>query len=64
VSLVIFNMLGQEVRQLANGQQPAGYHTVIWDGRDKAGRPVPSGVYYYRLQAGSFTETKKMVVAK
>jgi hypothetical protein len=64
VTLVIYNMLGQEVRKLVNGEQPAGYHTVVWDGRDKAGRPVPSGVYYYRLQAGSFTETKKMVVAK
>jgi photosystem II stability/assembly factor-like uncharacterized protein len=63
-SLTIYNMLGQEVRKLVNTQQPAGYHTVVWDGRDNAGRPVPSGVYHYRLQAGSFTMTKRMLMAK
>jgi hypothetical protein len=64
VSLTIYNMLGQKVRELINAQQPAGYHTAIWDGRDNAGRPVPTGVYHYRLQAGSFTVTKKMLMAK
>jgi len=64
VSLTIYNMLGQEVRKLVNAQQPAGYHTAIWDGRDNAGRPVPTGIYHYRLQAGSFTMTKKMLMAK
>ncbi|MCG3120761.1 MAG: hypothetical protein ALAOOOJD_03601 [bacterium] len=64
VSLAIYNMLGQEVRKLVDAQQPAGYHTAIWDGRDNAGRPLPSGVYHYRLQAGSFTMTKKMLLAK
>jgi len=64
VSLVIYNMLGQEVRKLVDAQQPAGYHTAIWDGRDNAGRSLPTGVYHYRLQAGSFTVTKKMLMAK
>jgi hypothetical protein len=64
VSLTIYNMLGQEVRKLVNANQPAGYHTAIWDGRDNSGRPVPTGVYHYRLQAGSFTTTKKMLMAK
>jgi hypothetical protein len=64
VSLTIYNMLGQEVRKLVNAKQPAGYHTAIWDGRDNSGRPVPTGVYHYRLQAGSFTMTKKMLMAK
>jgi lysophospholipase L1-like esterase len=64
VSLTIYNMLGQEVRKLVNTQQPAGYHTVVWDGRDKSGRLVPSGVYHYRLQAGSFTMTKRMLMTK
>jgi lysophospholipase L1-like esterase len=64
VSLTIYNMLGQEVRKLVNGQQPAGYHTAVWDGRDSAGRRVPSGVYHYRLQAGNFTVTKRMLMAK
>jgi len=64
VSLTIYNMLGQEVRKLVNGQQPAGYHTAMWDGRDNAGRRVPSEVYHYRLQAGNFTVTKRMLMAK
>jgi hypothetical protein len=64
VRLVIYNVLGQEVRQLVNSQQPAGYHTAIWDGRDNAGRLVPSGIYHYRIQAGSFKMTKKMLMAK
>ncbi len=64
VSLTIYNMLGQEVRKLVSGQQPAGYHTAVWDGRDNAGRLLPSGVYHYRLQAGSFTMTKKTLLAK
>jgi hypothetical protein len=64
VRLTIYNALGQEVRMLMNRQQPAGYHTVVWDGRDQYGRPAPSGIYFYRLQAGSFTATKKMLLAK
>jgi flagellar hook assembly protein FlgD len=64
VSLTIYNMLGQEVRKLMSGQQPVGYHTVVWDGRDQSGRPAPAGVYFYRLRAGSFTVTKKMLLAK
>ncbi|MDZ7362854.1 MAG: Ig-like domain-containing protein [candidate division KSB1 bacterium] len=64
VSLTIYNMLGQEVRKLVNAQQPAGYHTAMWDGRDNAGRLVPTGVYHYRIQAGSFTMTKRMLMAK
>jgi hypothetical protein len=64
VSLTIYNMLGQQVRKLVSAQQPAGYHTVVWDGRDNFGRRVPSGVYHYRLQAGNFTVTKRMLMAK
>jgi flagellar hook assembly protein FlgD len=64
VNLVIYNMLGQEVRKLVNAQQPAGYHTAVWDGRDNSGRLVPTGVYHYRIQAGNFTMTKRMLMAK
>lgn len=64
VTLTIYNSLGQEVRRLVDGLKPAGYHTVIWNGKDQNGRAVPSGVYHYRLQAGDFIATKKMVLAK
>ncbi|GEM_PF-6163347 len=64
VALSIFNSLGQEVRRLVDRAQPAGYHLVTWNGRDQNGKPVPSGVYHYRLQVGDFVSTKKMIMAK
>jgi hypothetical protein len=65
VSLVIYNSLGQEVRRLIEQQQPAGYHHATWNGRDQNGKPLPSGIYHYRLQVGNdFTVTKKMLMAK
>ena len=65
VSLIIFNALGQEVRRLVDRVQPAGYHQVTWNGRDHNGKPVPSGMYHYRLQVGDeVVATKKMLLAK
>ncbi|MDZ7268028.1 MAG: Ig-like domain-containing protein [candidate division KSB1 bacterium] len=64
VRLVIYNALGQFVRLLVHREQPAGFHTVVWDGRDRNGNPVPSGIYHYRLEAEGFVMTKKMVLAK
>jgi predicted GH43/DUF377 family glycosyl hydrolase len=57
VSLKIFNALGQEVEELVNGERSPGSHLVQWSASN-----VPSGIYFYRLQAGEFVETKKMVV--
>ncbi len=62
--LSIYNALGQEVRRLVEREQPAGYHLATWNGRDQQGKPVPSGVYHYRLQAGDFVSTKRMILAK
>ena len=64
VNLVVYNILGQAVKVLVNGSQGAGYHTARWDSRDEIGRPVATGVYFYRLQAGSFVQVKKMLLAK
>jgi hypothetical protein len=64
VTLTIYNLLGQPVRKLVHEQRAAGTHTVVWDGRNENGEQVPSGVYHYRLQAGSFVETKKMLLMK
>jgi len=50
-SLKIYNVLGQEVRTLAEGEHKAGRHQAVWDGRDGRGRKVSSGVYFYRLTA-------------
>ena len=59
VNLIIYNLRGQEVALLFNGNMPAGNHQVIWDASSMA-----SGVYLYRLQAGKFTETRKMNLLK
>lgn len=64
VDLRVYDILGREVRSLVNEVRDAGSFTVTWDGKNNAGRMVASGVYIYRLQAGSFTATKKMVMMK
>ncbi len=55
---------GQEVRLLVQKFQSAGNYTVVWDGRDAAGRQVSTGMYVYRLQAGADVVTRKMLLAK
>jgi hypothetical protein len=60
VTVKVFNITGQEVRTLVNGQYEAGMHTVNWNGRDNNGHAVASGVYLYQLQAGSFKQVRKM----
>jgi len=64
VKLVIYNMLGQEVRTLVNNRQDAGYKTVVWDGLNNRGSRVASGIYIYRLQAGDFVQARKMILMK
>jgi hypothetical protein len=64
VNLRIYNIAGQTVRTLKRERMTAGYHQVRWDGRDFSGREVGSGVYFYRIQAGEFRETKRMVLLK
>ena len=64
VSLEIFNTRGQKVRVLVDKYQPAGIQTINWDVRDQSGKPLAAGIYLYRLQAGSFTATRKMCLVK
>jgi len=59
VKLKIFNVLGQEVETLVNEEKSAGTYEVNWNATN-----LPSGVYFYRLQSGSFDETKKMILLK
>jgi len=63
VRLVVFNALGQEVVQLVNAVQPAGWHTVEFSS-SRSSRELSSGVYFYRLQADDFVKTMKFVVIK
>ncbi|MFT5376363.1 MAG: hypothetical protein ACI906_003200 [Candidatus Latescibacterota bacterium] len=64
VKLSIYNMLGQEIRVLVRDARPAGIHTVEWDGRDAMGRHVAAGLYFYRIEAGQFRATRKMLMIK
>jgi hypothetical protein len=64
VSLAIYNVAGERVQTLADEIVAAGAHTSVWDGRDAAGQPVSSGVYFYQLKATGFEQTRKMVLLK
>jgi len=64
VRLTVYDVRGREVVTLVNGSKPAGEHRVEWDGHDAQRQPVASGVYFYRLVAEGFTQTKKMVLLK
>jgi flagellar hook assembly protein FlgD len=59
VRLQVYNLLGEKVATLVDAQQQAGYRSVVWDASE-----VSSGLYFYKLTAGDFTETKRMMLVK
>lgn len=63
-TLKILNMLGQEIKTLASKRFEAGSHSVVWDGLDGQGMQVPTGVYLYRIETESFSQTKKLLLLK
>jgi len=64
VSLKVYNTLGQLVRTVVDQQQLGGHHETVWDGRNETGATVASGVYVYRMTAGSYVETRRMLLVK
>jgi hypothetical protein len=64
VTLAVYDATGRLVRTLINENQPAGARDVIWNGQDDRGNTVASGVYFYKMTAGKFTETRRMVMLK
>ena len=64
VTLSIYDMLGKEITQLVNTNQQAGFKSVQWDATDSMGKSVSAGVYLYKIEAGEFVETRKMVLLK
>ena len=62
VRLDIYNSVGQRVRTLVDAWKTAGSHATVWDGRDDSGASLASGVYIYRLEAGDFSDSRKMVL--
>lgn len=64
VTLQIFNVQGHLVKTLVEGKAAPGAHTMVWDGKDAAGEPVASGIYFYKIVAGDFVAVKKMLFTK
>lgn len=64
VKIDVYNVLGQKVRTLVNDNLGAGNHSVVWNGTDDRGRNVASGIYFYRMNTGSYSSTKKMLMMK
>ena len=63
-TLTIYNILGQKVRTLVDEDKLPGEYKVIWDGKDKVGNEVASGIYFYQLKTKDFTQTKKMLLLR
>jgi hypothetical protein len=64
VNIIIYDLLGREVRTLVNTTQDAGFKSIIWNATNDFGKPVSAGVYIYQIQAGEFVQTRKMVLLK
>ena len=62
--LEVYNIRGEKVCTLLDDKMEAQYHTIVWDGKDSNRKPVSSGVYFYKMKAGKYVETKKMMLIK
>ncbi|MCK5787422.1 MAG: T9SS type A sorting domain-containing protein, partial [Chlamydiia bacterium] len=64
IKLEIFNIKGQKIITLEDGEKVAGYHNIIWNGKDSEGSSVSSGIYFYNLDTKDYSSVKKMVLMK
>jgi hypothetical protein len=64
ISLTVFDLLGQKIKDIVNDRFPAGKYTFYWDGINSDGKAVPSGIYLYQLKTPATTITKKMILAR
>ncbi len=64
VKLVVYDLMGNDVRNLVNEFKTAGNQFVVWDAKDDFGQPVGTGVYLYQIQAGQYIQTRKMILLK
>ena len=64
VKLSVYNMLGQEIVRLLDKEMNAGMHTIKWDGKDKSGTEVATGIYLYRLVTDDYVDSKSMLILK
>lgn len=64
VSLDVFSVAGERIARLVDGLQGPGAFQITWDGRDERGRALPLGIYIYRLEAGAFVQSRKLLVLR
>ncbi|MFQ5606108.1 MAG: phytase [bacterium] len=64
VKLLIYNLMGKEIKVVLDAYLPSGFHDVDWDGLETPGRPATSGIYFYKLQANEFSSTKRMMLLR
>jgi len=64
VAIEIYSILGERVLTLVDRENSAGVYRISWDGSDDTGNRVSSGIYFYRMQAGAYTQSRKMVILK
>jgi len=64
VEIIIFDIMGREVKILVNQKQDFGFKSVVWDATNNLGQPVSAGMYLYRISAGDFHQVKKMILLK
>ena len=64
VTIEVYNLSGQKIRTLIAQNQQAGYHTVVWDGRDETGQEVSSGIFSCKVKTGKYIMTRKMILMK
>jgi hypothetical protein len=64
VTITVYNVLGQKINTVVNEEKTAGYHKAIWDGTNQEGTDVASGLYFYKIEADNFKDTKKLMLLK
>jgi len=64
VELSVFNIKGEKVKTLVNGRLRAAYHSIEWNGTDQTGKSVSSGIYFYKIRAGTYFHARKMILMK
>jgi flagellar hook assembly protein FlgD len=64
VKLEVYNLLGNKIQTLVDEDIGAGYYSESWDGKDENGLQVSTGIYFYRLRANNYTQTKKLLIIK
>ena len=64
VKLIVYNLLGQKIKTIANHTLPAGHHSLTWNGKNEKGESAASGVYLFKIETEKFAVTRKMTLVK